>query len=497
MRVLLRALSSVFVQALLLAPLSTSIAAAADSAVRLIRSTSGTKGSVQGSRFVIADPRTTFQAGQDRQVIVYFEWEGAVGAHECKATWKDPSGASVLIAPYPYQAKSPRFGVYWTLALPESPRLGLWAVEAEVDGMAAGIHTFQIQEGAGPSGGGPGRRVLSPADLYARAHAATLAVESFDGKGGRLSTGSGFLLGEGAVVTAFQVIEGASRLRLVPSTGEPVETTEVAAWNRRQDWAVLRTPASFGPVQLELDRSRSWKVGDRCALIDTTAEGARVMSETTIVGAQDFPQAGPRISIQAPVSVRSLGGPLLNEYGEAIAVLGGTLTPGISSVRSPAGVSLLEFASTAMAFPVSSLPAVAAEARATLQDLAARGVFTPPLVSPLNVLTGTIARGVEKRNNIPMPLGEKSEFRRTEGEAFAFLTFDPQEKRDGAAVFRIYDIDNRLVLRGPPQKLALRPRVYSVVTWNFPLARLAAGTYRIDLDIDEQPAWRTYFRVVE
>jgi len=476
-------------------PISTAIGA--ESAVRLVRSTSGTKGSVQGSRYVISDPRTTFQAGQDRQVIVYFEWEGAPGQHECKATWKDPSGAAVLIAPYAQQAKNTRFGVYWTLALPESPRLGLWAVEAEVDGTPAGVHTFQIQEGGGPSGGGPGRRVLAPADLYARAHAATLTVESFDGKGGRLSTGSGFLLGEGLVVTAFQVIEGASRLRLVPSTGEPVETTEVAAWNRRQDWAVLRTPASFGPVQLDIDRSRSWKVGDRCSFIDTTGDGARVMSDAAIVGAQDFPQAGPRISIQAPVSVRSIGAPLLNEYGEAIAVLGGALTPGLASVRAPAGVSLLGFSSTAMAFPVSSLPAVSAEARATLQDLAARGVFTPPLVSPLNVFTGTIARGIEKRNNIPMPLGEKSEFRRNEGEAWAFLTFDPQEKRDGMGIFRIYDIDNALVLHGPPQKLALRPRVYSVMTWNFPLARLAVGTYRIDLDIDENPAWRTYFRVVE
>src|SRR3989442_11904656 len=102
---------SVLVLAFFIGPPASS-AAGADSAVRLIRSTSGTKGSVQGTRFVIADPRTTFQAGADRQVIVYFEWEGAVGPHECRAIWKDPSGAAVLIAPYPYQAKNPRFGVY-------------------------------------------------------------------------------------------------------------------------------------------------------------------------------------------------------------------------------------------------------------------------------------------------------------------------------------------------------------------------------------------------
>jgi hypothetical protein len=64
-------------------------------------------------------------------------------------------------------------------------------------------------------------------------------------------------------------------------------------------------------------------------------------------------------------------------------------------------------------------------------------------------------------------------------------------------VFRIYDIDNHLVMDGQPVKITLRPRVYSVTTWKFPLARLRPGTYRIDLDIDADPVWRSYFRVVE
>jgi hypothetical protein len=468
----------------------------ADSGVRLIRSTSGTKGSVQGTRYVVADPRTTFQAGVDRQVIVYFEWEGALGPHECKATWKDPSGAAVLISPYPYQAKNTRFGVYWTLALPESPRLGLWAVEAEVDGQPAGIHTFQIQESAAAPGQATARRVLSPAELYGLAQAATVAVESFDGKGGRLATGSGFLLGERLVLTAFQVIEGAARLRLLPSIGEAIETTELAGWNRRQDWALLRT-GPFGPPQLQIDRARSWRVGDRCSFIDTSSDGARVMVDCAIVGAQEFPQAGPRLSIQNAVSARSIGGPLLNEYGEAIAVLGGALTPGVGRVRTTHGVSLQEFVSTTMAFPLSSLPSISGDSRTALQELASRGVFAPPLVAPLNVFTGTIARGVEKRNGVPMPVGEKTEFRRNEGEAVVFLTFDSREKRQATGVFAIYDIDNRMILRGPPQKLSLRPGVYSVVTWNFPLDRLQAGTHRIDLNIGADPAWRTYFTVVE
>lgn len=491
---------AVLTSASLVAMLLLSTVAGADSApVRLVRSTSGARGSVQGARFIIEDPRTTFYAAEDRQVVVYFEWDAAAGPHECRATWKDPSGAVVLISPYQAKATGMRLSVYWTLSLPEAPRLGLWAVQVEVDGQPAGVHTFEIQAVRGDETRQPTRRVFSPAELYGHAQAVTLMVEAFDGRGTRLAVGAGFLLAERLVATAFQVIEGAARVRVTASTGTGVETDELAAWNRRQDWAVLRTPP-LGSVQLTLDRSRSWKVGDRCAFLDTGADGARVMVDTTLVGAQDFPQAGPRVSVAAPVSPRSIGAPLLNEYGEAIAVMGGALTPGVSMaspLRIGSSYGPTSMLVSTMGFPVSALPSVSADAATKLQDLAAKGVFLRPIVGPRNVLTGTIARGVEKRNGVPMPIDEKSEFSRSEAEAIAFLTFDPQEKREGMSAFHIYDLDNHAVMQSQPTKLRLRPREYSATTWRFSLAQLQPGTYRIELSIAAEPLWRTYFRVVD
>jgi hypothetical protein len=201
-----------------------------------------------------------------------------------------------------------------------------------------------------------------------------------------------------------------------------------------------------------------------------------------------------------PVSSRAIGGPLLNEYGDAIGVLGGALIPGagVSGIRRGVIAHVpLSYAVTTMAFPLSSVPAVAADSRITLQELSARGVFPSPIVGPLNVYTGTIARGVETRNSVPVPIDERTEFKSGEGDAVAFLTFDPQEKRQGMGAFRIYDIDNRPVMEGKPVKVNLRARVYSVTTWKFPLARLRPGTYRIDFDIDADPVWRSYFRVVD
>ena len=478
-----------------LAPSGTVGAAEPASALRLIRSESGSRGSVQGNRYVIEDPRATFQAGQDRQIVVLFEWEAAAaGAHAGQASWKDPSGAVVLVAPFQQTAPSRRFSVYWTLALPEAPRLGLWAVETTVDGQPAGVHTFQIQAGAGAAGS---RRRLTAPEMYERVQAATLVVESLDGRGTRLVIASGFPIADDLVMTAFQVIDGASRVRISSHGKPPVETDEVAGWNRHQDWAVLRAPGLAAPV-LPVERERS-QVGDRCSFLDTGVDGARVMTETAIVGAQQFPKAGPRLSLNAVVGPRAVGAPLLNEFGEAIAVLGGALTPGLTQVGMHTTLRFvsLSLVSSPMAVPLSGMPAIEPSASVRLSQLAAKGLFVPPLVAPVNVLTGTLALKVEKNQGIPMPLNEKSEFRRSEKEAVAFLTFDPQERREGMAAFEVYDSDSRKVMAGKPSKLTLRPRQYGVTMWPFPLLELTPGIYRIDLVMNGEPIWRMFFRVVD
>lgn len=475
------------------------LAAAAEAApVRLVRATVGSKGAVSGSRFIIEDPRTAFSAADDRQVIAYFEWEGSPGVHECVLTWKDPTGAVVLVSPYTQRASTPRFSVYWTLTLPSPPRTGLWAAEATVDGEPAGTLTFQLQEGSPSSSGRAARRVLAPEEMYARANAATLALEALDGGGRPLHRASGFLVGEGRVATAFQVVEGATRLRVTrPGGGAPAQTDQLRGWNRRQDWAVLAVPGLDG-LALAADRSRSWKVGDRCFFLEVGSDGSRAITETAIVGAQDFPGRGPRILLAGGFGALSVGGPLIDEYGDAIGVLGGALTPGIglapeAAFLSSGAASIVRTMAAPTLLAMSDLPA----GTDTLATLAARNVFVPPLVGPRNVLTGTIARAVEKKNDIPMPVDEKSEFRRSEKQAVAFLTWDPQEKRDGMAAFRVYDEDNKVVVEGKPMKLGLRPRKYLVTTWPFPLAPFQAGSYRIDFLIDSEPVWRSFFRIVE
>ena len=77
---------------------------AAGPKVRMVRSVAGTKGETRGGNYVILDPRTTFYVPDDRQVIVYFEWEAPKGTHHCEGTIKGPNGQLAVMSGFDYRA---------------------------------------------------------------------------------------------------------------------------------------------------------------------------------------------------------------------------------------------------------------------------------------------------------------------------------------------------------------------------------------------------------
>lgn len=170
---------------------------------------SGSRGKQKEGRYILEDPRTVIHIPHDRQVIVYFEWQGPVGKHRFEGFWKNPEGKVAVISDFEYEAKQPHFAGYWTLLLSESTPTGLWTLEARIDGEYAGSHIFQIIPNSEPPPiPDPQPQPLAPAEIYERLKAATLFIERFDADGNRVSTDSGFYIGESEVVTAFQVSAG-------------------------------------------------------------------------------------------------------------------------------------------------------------------------------------------------------------------------------------------------------------------------------------------------
>lgn len=458
----------------------------------LIRSTSGSRGSAQGARFVMEDPRTVFHAGQDRQVLVLFEWQGPAGRHRCEGQWKDPSGRVVFTSSSEVEARGPRFGVYWGLSLPDRVATGTWVMEASVDGEPAGVHAFQILTGPSDPSSAPARRALTVAEIYERGLAQTLTLEVVDASGSLLATASGFFLARDLVSTTFASINGASKVRLAGADGRRLETNEVVSWNRRDDWAILRFREASGTPPVPSPDPP--KVGDRCFFLDAQAEGDRVIVDTAVVGRSP---AG-ELSLGDVAGEASHGGPVFNEFGEIVAKLVGSGIPG-ATILDLAGLGdgvRRAPARGTRAQPLAPPPSEGAASR-TLAELELTGAFVRPLARTPHFVSGVMGTGIEHQGKIPMATDQRLRFSRADGQAVVFVTWTPSGKEDTAIHFELYDADNRRLAATEPRKARLRSGQSFVQYWELRLAALKPGIHRIDVVAGTSPVWRTFFRLAE
>ena len=93
--------------------------------VRMVRAVVGAKGEPRNGTYVMTDRRTTFYIPDDREVVVYFEWEGPQGRHHCEASVRGPNGEFTTMSSFDYNATQPRFGGYWKMPLSESTKPGI------------------------------------------------------------------------------------------------------------------------------------------------------------------------------------------------------------------------------------------------------------------------------------------------------------------------------------------------------------------------------------
>ena len=428
---------------------------------------------------------------------VYFTWDGPPGQHHFEGVWKKPDGKVTMISDFEYKADQPRFGGYFRMLLGDTPATGVWSLEARIDGESAGTHNFQIVAAARRDTPLPARQVLSPADIYKRTAAASVFIENLNQLGERRSLSSGFFLGVDRLLTAFQAVDGASKVRIVTPDGRRVEANEVLAWNRRQDWIILRIDAGQIPT-LPPAAAESWAVGDRVYVLDVPAEGSRVLIDTSIIGKQTISGAGDRISVGENLSRRSLGAPLLNEYGEVIGVIGGNLIPGAAFVEDLAFAarSLAGTTRGTLAGPLNLIDQ--ASAPTTIASLASAGQFMPALIGNDNVLSGTLSRNVNRKTDPPQPIEERSEFSRQDARAMLLVTWLPREKRKGIPNLRLFDLDNHLLSESPgKKKISVSPQKLAYSGWEIPLGNLSPGIYRLDVTLNSDTVWRTFFRVID
>jgi hypothetical protein len=134
----------------------------------------------------------------------------------------------------------------------------------------------------------------------------------------------------------------------------------------------------------------------------------------------------------------------------------------------------------------------------TIAQLAQSGHFTPPLAGNEDVLSGTLSRELNRKIDPPQAIQERSECSRGDARAMLLVTWLPKQKRKGRPSLRLYDLDNRMLSESVGKKrISVNPQRLSYTVWELGMANLKPGVYRIDVLLDQDTVWRTFFRMVE
>jgi hypothetical protein len=230
------------------------------------------------------------------------------------------------------------------------------------------------------------------------------------------------------------VIDGASNVLVALPDGRRIPTSMVLAWNRKQDWAVLSVPGirASGLQKVKLE---GWTIGDRCFTLDTQGDGGRVIVESSIIGKQNLSGAGERINISVGLNDESIGSPLLDEYGDVVGMIGGSLVPGAVSLKGARfgfphlSLRLPGVVRGEVAIPIHRIPSPAPETNlASLEDLRRSGQFVSPLLASRHVSWGVLARSIDRKGPIPTAVDERAEFLRRDTTMSLLVTWTPARK---------------------------------------------------------------------
>lgn len=136
--------------------------------------------------------------------------------------------------------------------------------------------------------------------------------------------GTGFaILANGTIVTAFHVIDGATRIAIKMQTGDIYDDVSLLAQDERRDIAVLKVNG-FDLPTVALGNSNDVKPGDQIFVIGNPlgAEELKTSISNGIVsGVRDLDAGYKTLQITAPISPGNSGGPALNENAEAVGVV--------------------------------------------------------------------------------------------------------------------------------------------------------------------------------
>jgi len=377
---------------------------------------------------------------------------------------------------------------------------GIWTVEIRIDGQPAGSQAFEIVAPEQPRVPPPEPAAPKPAtmdDIFHNATRSMVWIRKIDATGRREDTALGFVTGKNRIATAFQAVDAATKLQIEFSDGRKVETDKIAACSRTGDWALIETDTSAIPA-LPSGDPKLVNVGERLIAFNVE-NGARAIGGVDITGDRMVPGFGERIQISPALASEAAGGPLLDLWGRAVGILGGSIAPGSRFGQRSMSVSPGLFSSLAAvnaAVPLSALPGNVSSQGATLAELMTSGVLTEPVSAMPEFLYGGTALDMAKKAGEPMP-NDVIEFTVRDPQIWVYSVWAQKGKLSkGLVTAKVYDEQNRVRVTIAPKKVSLSSTL-SRLTFSFPAAALKPGASRIDLIWDGRPVWRTFIHLTE
>jgi len=205
--------------------------------------------------------------------------------------------------------------------------------------LAATAVVFFLVGSAGRPGAVPTVRPTAPSkgperltvpQIYATLAPSVVSIKATgSGPGSGTASGTGVIVNaDGAILTAYHVIEGAGSVEVTFADGTSSEAIVVAE-APEMDIAVLmpsQLPAVVVPAVLGASRGLSVgdevvAIGNQLGLAGSTTSGVVSGLNRSIAGGDDSPDLKGLIQFDAAVNPGSSGGPLVNVRGETVGIV--------------------------------------------------------------------------------------------------------------------------------------------------------------------------------
>ncbi len=178
-------------------------------------------------------------------------------------------------------------------------------------------------------------------DLVRRVKPVVVAIVTYDAAGDPLTTGSGFFIRPGQVVTNMHVMRGARRseVRTLDGKGRVHPVEGILATDQEGDLALLSVPTPP-------ERARSSEIadnlpdeGEQIFVIGNPLKLEGSVTDGIVSAVREVPSVGKIIQITAPISHGNSGSPIFNLKGKVVGVVtvkvtnGQNINLGISAAR--------------------------------------------------------------------------------------------------------------------------------------------------------------------